>query len=277
MTTELGRDPQPYAGQEPLDPALLQAIRPTATRMAAAEDAFIQLLSEDIATLVRHLPDRGWQLCERIARTVLWLALTDQPADTAVQSLHWLGAANQADGFPASDYVTVGHALVRIAREMSGIKWTTTTGSAWIRFFMWLQPHLQAGAKQAAHPEAAYPEPAAQQAAPQQQVPQQAAHPDTAYQQALRQQALHQEAARRQAAADHEAAQRQAFEQEAARQQAAADHEAAQRHAFDQGVHDTADDVDVSALADLLKGETEPAPAPVRDQTMPLTALDPDE
>ena len=70
MTTELGRDPQPYAGQEPLDPAVLQAIRPTATRMAAAEDAFIQLLSEDIATLVRHLPDRGWQLCERIARTV---------------------------------------------------------------------------------------------------------------------------------------------------------------------------------------------------------------
>jgi hypothetical protein len=233
--TELARDAQPYAGQEPLDPALLQAIRPSATRMAAAEDTFIQLLSEDIATLVSHLPDRGWQLCERIARTVLWLALTDQPADVAVQSLHWLGEANQADGFPASDYVTVGHALVRIAREMSGIKWTTTTGSAWIRFFMWLQPHVQAGAKQAAHPEAAY------------------------QQQAVQQPVVHQQAA----------------QQEAARQQAAAEHEAAHREAFDQAVHDTAVDVDVSALADLLRGEGEPAP--VRDQTMPLTPLDHDE
>jgi len=62
-----------------------------ATRMAAAEDAFIQLLNEDIATLVRHLPDRGWQLCERIARTVLWLALSDQPADAAIQSLQHTG------------------------------------------------------------------------------------------------------------------------------------------------------------------------------------------
>jgi hypothetical protein len=228
--TELARDAQPYAGQEPLDLVLLQAIRPSATRMAAAEETFIQLLNEDIVTLVRHLPDRGWQLCERIARTVLWLALTDQPADVAVQSLHWLGEANQADGFPASDYVTVGHALVRIAREMSGIKWTTTTGSAWIRFFMWLQPHVQAGAKQAAHPEAAY-----------------------------QQQAVQQEAARQQATADHQAPHR----------------EAPHREAFDQAVRDTAVDVDVSALADLLRGEGEPVP--VRDQTLPITALDHDE
>ena len=118
--------------------------------MAAAEDTFVQLLAEDIGSLVRHLPDRGWQLCERTARTVLLLALSDQSADAAIQSLHWLGEANQADGFPSSEYVTVGHALVRIAREMSGLNWTTTTGSAWIRFFMWLRPHLLAGAQQQA-------------------------------------------------------------------------------------------------------------------------------
>jgi hypothetical protein len=182
--SELVRDTQSDAGPEPLDPAVLQAIRPSATRMAAAEDAFIQLLSEELGTLVSHQPDRGWQLCERIARTVLWLALSDQSAEAAVQSLYWLGEANQADGFPASEYVTVGHALVRIAREMSGIKWTTTTGSAWIRFFMWLQPYLQAGAGQ-------------------QVVPRQAAR-----QEAARQQAVHQ-----QATDDHEAAHRAAFDQ----------------------------------------------------------------
>jgi hypothetical protein len=162
MTTEPARDTGPDAGPEPLDSALLQAIRPSAARMAAAEDTFVQLLVEDIGSLVRDLPDSGWQLCERTARTVLWLALSDQPADVAIQSLHWLGEANQADGFPSSEYVTVGHALVRIAREVSGLNWTTTTGSAWIRFFMWLRPHLQAGAQQqAARQEAAREEAAA--------------------------------------------------------------------------------------------------------------------
>jgi len=171
MTTEQIRDTQSDAGPEPLDPALLRAIRPSATRMAAAEDAFVHLLHEDIETLVQQLPGGGWPFCERTARVVLWLALSDQSAEAAIQALHWLGEENQADGFPQSEDVSIGHALVRIARETSGVNWTTTTGSAWIRFFMWLKPHLRAGA---------------------------------------RQQAARQEAARHQAAADHKAARRTA-------------------------------------------------------------------
>jgi hypothetical protein len=150
MTTELTRDPQSGVGPEPPDPALLQAIRPSALRMAGAEESFIQLLHEDIASLVQHLPERGWPFCERTARTILWLALSDHAADTIIQAVYWLAAANQADGFPPSQYVTLGHALVRTAREMSGTHWTTTTGSAWIRFFMWLQPYLQADSRQQA-------------------------------------------------------------------------------------------------------------------------------
>jgi hypothetical protein len=166
MTTELIRDPQSSTGPEPPDPALFQAIRPSASRMAAAEELFVQLLHEDIGAFLQHLPDRGRAFCERTARTVLWLVLSDQSADAVIQALYWLGAANQADGFPPSEYVTVGHALVRTAREMSGTHWTTTTGSAWIRFFMWLQPYLQAdtrqqvGRQQESHQEAA-PEQAA--------------------------------------------------------------------------------------------------------------------
>jgi len=148
MTTELTRDPPADTAPEPLDPALLRAIRPSATRMAEADDAFVRLLHEDLGTLVGQLPDGGWPFCERTARTVLRLALSDQSAEVAVQSLRWLSEANQADGFPPSEYVTIGHALVRIAREMSGARWSTTTGSAWIRFFMWLQPYLKAGTRQ---------------------------------------------------------------------------------------------------------------------------------
>jgi hypothetical protein len=229
---------------------VLQAIRLSATRMAAAEDAFVQLLREEIGTLVRHRPDQGWQLCERIARTVLWLALSDQSAEAAVQSLYWLGEANQADGFPASEYVTVGHALVRIAREMSGIKWTTTTGSAWIRFFMWLQPYLQAGAGQ-------------------QVVPRQTAYQEAARQEAARQEAVRQEAVRQ------EAARQEAARQEAARQQAIDDHEAAHRAAFDQAIRPTVTDLDAIALASLLAKEEEGEEGePAPDEPAPGTTDD---
>ena len=163
--TELTRETLPETGPEPLDPAVLQAIRSSASRMAGAEEAFIRLLHEEIETLVGPLPDAGWPMCERTARAILWLALSDPPADAVTHSLRWLREANQADGFPESEYVSIGHALVRIAREMAGTRWTTTTGSAWIRFFMWLQPHLQTDARR----------PAARQPAPHQdEVPREA-------------------------------------------------------------------------------------------------------
>lgn len=178
MTTEMVRDMQSDGGPPPLDPALLQVIRPSANRMAAAEGSFVQMLHEDISTLLRQLPDNGWGFCERMVRTVLWVVLADQPPEAAIEGLYWLGSTNQAEGFPTSEYVSVGHALVRVVRDMSAEKWTTTMGSAWIRFFMWMQPYLQAAAQQVA---------------------------------------AQQEAARRQAAAQQEAARRQAFDQVARR------------------------------------------------------------
>lgn len=231
MATELTRD----TGQELPDPALLQAIRPSARRMAAGEAAFIRLLHEEIEPLVRRLPDRGWPLCERTARAVLWLTLSDPPREEVITWMHWLGAMNQADGFPPSEYVRIGHALVWTAREMSGPRWSTTTGSAWIRFFLWLQPLLQAGARRLAVP---------------------------------RQRATFQEhAAPRQQATFHERVQTAPREehvpetapQPAVPQQAAPAHEAASR---------TTGDTEVSPSADPSPGEDESAP----DQVMPGAA-----
>ncbi|MBO0804463.1 MAG: hypothetical protein J2P25_15480 [Nocardiopsaceae bacterium] len=165
MRTDMARDAQP-GGDPPLDPALLQVIRPSANRMAAAEGSFIRLLHEDAENLVRELPDNGWGFCERTVRTVLWLILAEQPLELGIEGLYWLGSTNQAEGFPASEYVSVGHSLVRVVRDMSGDRWATTMGSAWIRFFMWMQPYLQAGAQQmAAQQEAERRRAAAQQEA----------------------------------------------------------------------------------------------------------------
>jgi len=174
MTTGMVSGTQPDGGPPPLDPALLQVIRPSASRMASAEGSFIQMLHEDIEGLVRYLPDGGWGFCERTVRTVLWLALTDQPAEAAVEGVYWLGSVNGSEGFPASEYVSIGHSLVRVARDMSGENWSTTTGSSWVRFFMWMQPYLQVAAEHVA---------------------------------------AQQDADRRQAAAQHEAERRQAFDQ----------------------------------------------------------------
>jgi hypothetical protein len=191
--TELTRETLPDDGPQMLDPAVLQAIRPSASRMAGTEEAFVRLLHEEIETLVSQLPDQGWPLCERTARAILWLVLSDPAADVVGPSLRWLSEANQADGFPQSEYVSIGHALVRIAREMSGTKWSTTTGSAWIRFFMWLQPHLQGGARQPAPRQEAAP----REAASHDSAPRETAHRETAPQQIV---IPSQEAARRHAA-----------------------------------------------------------------------------
>jgi hypothetical protein len=170
MTTGLVTGSGPDGGPAPLDPALLRVIRPSASRLAADEGTFVHLLHEDIAGALRHLPDGGWGCCERIVQTVLWVVLAQQPPQTLAEGLSWLGAANQAEGFPVADYVSVGQALVRVVRDMSGSGWTTQTGSAWIGLFMWMQPHLRAAADQvAAQQEAARRHAAAQQEAAQRQ------------------------------------------------------------------------------------------------------------
>lgn len=174
MTSDIVSGAQPDGGPPPLDPELLQVIRPSANRMASAEGSFIQMLHDDIEGLVQHMPDKGWGFCERTVRTVLWLVLTDQSVAEAVEGVYWLGSVNGAEGFPASEYVSIGHSLVRVARDMSGEYWSTTTGSSWVRFFMWMLPYLQTAAEHVA---------------------------------------AQQEADRRQAAAAYEAARRQAFDQ----------------------------------------------------------------
>src|SRR5579859_932336 len=113
MTTELVAGP---------DDALLQAVRPSASLMAADQELFVCLLREDIGSLVWRLPDGGWGFCERTARLVLWLTGPGQPQEAVAEAMQWFATANQADGFPLSEYVSVGHALVRVAREMSGTR-----------------------------------------------------------------------------------------------------------------------------------------------------------
>jgi hypothetical protein len=151
----------PSIAPQPLDQALLQTIRASAGRLIELEDAFIRQLQYELTTLI---PDSaslqaagGWRFCERMARALLWAAVTDQPPDVIASTLGQLGARNWQDGFPETQYVSVVHALVRAVRDLSADDWSASMSSAWISYFMWVKPYLMLGAQQAAAQQAANP------------------------------------------------------------------------------------------------------------------------
>jgi hypothetical protein len=159
----------PPIAPPPLDPGLLRVIRASADRLIQLEDAFTGQLQYELATLI---PDSaslrtagGWAFCDRMARTLLWAAVTDQPPDVVADILRQLGARNWLDGFSETQYVSVAHALVRAVRDLCADDWSTSMSSAWITYFTWIRPYLMLGAQQAAAQQAADRKAASQQAA----------------------------------------------------------------------------------------------------------------
>jgi hypothetical protein len=173
MANDLGYGAPPTELQpQALDPGALQVIRQSADRLAQMEYTFIRQLHYDVTRLI---PDAAgapaadmWAFCERMMQSLLWVALTDQPPQVIIDTLRQVGARNRFEGFPDAQYVSVAHALVRTVRDLSGNDRSASTGSAWISYFMWIKPHLLAGARQAAAEQAADQAAAAQQAAAQQ-------------------------------------------------------------------------------------------------------------
>jgi hemoglobin-like flavoprotein len=133
----------------PLDPGVLQVIRSSVGRLAQYQQAFIQQLHSDLATLIPAPANVLWVFCERMVQSVLWVAVTDEPPSVVADTLRRVGASNRLQGFPDDQYVNVAHALVRAVRELSGYDWSASMGSAWISYFLWMRPHLLAGAGQA--------------------------------------------------------------------------------------------------------------------------------
>jgi hypothetical protein len=88
-------------------------------------------------------------------RSLLWVALTDQPLGMVADTLRQVGAQNWAEGFPDTLYGNVAHAMVQTVQNLCAHDWSASMGSAWITYFMWIKPHLLAGAQQAAAQHAA--------------------------------------------------------------------------------------------------------------------------
>jgi hypothetical protein len=148
-----------------LDPGVLEVIRSSAIRLFRIEDVFVGQLRTDIAALIPGMAANGQAFCERMVRTLLWVAVTDEPPNVVADTLHWAGARNWLEGFPEEHYVSVANALVRVVRSLSGSDQVTSIGSAWVSYFLWARPYLIAGGRQAAAQQAAAEQAAAEQAA----------------------------------------------------------------------------------------------------------------
>lgn len=134
-------------------------VRQSAARLSRDRDAFTRQFHYEVTRLVPDLagpqaPDM-WAFCERMAQTLLWVALTDQPLGVVADTLRRVGALNWAEGFPEAQYASVAHALVQTVHYLSDSDWSASMGSTWISYFMWIKPHLLAGAEQAAAEHAA--------------------------------------------------------------------------------------------------------------------------
>jgi hypothetical protein len=158
MTSDLTR-----SAIAPADPGVRHVIRPSASRLARAEDVFTEQLHYEVVGLIpdlaNHLGGDEWTFCQRTVQALLWSALTDEPPHVVSGALRRLGAVNQMAGFPEGQYLGLAHALFRAVRELTDDDWSTSLGSAWISYFQWMQGHLVTGAQQA-------PRPAAQPSAP---------------------------------------------------------------------------------------------------------------
>lgn len=129
-------------------------VRQSAARLSRDRETFTRQFHYDVTSLIPDLagdpaPDM-WAFCERMVQTLLWVALTDQPLGVVADTLRRVGAQNWADGFPEGQYPSVAHALVQTVHYLSDSDWSASMGSTWISYFMWIKPHLLAGAEQAA-------------------------------------------------------------------------------------------------------------------------------
>jgi hypothetical protein len=172
------RPPRPQADQQQeappplgIDPGIWPIIRQSAARLSRNEDAFIRQLHYNITRLIRgparaQAPDM-WVFCERMVRSLLWAALTDQPLGVVADLLRKAGAQNWVEGIPDTLYVDVARATVQTVHHLCAHDGSATAASAWITYFMWIRPHLLAGAQQAATQHAAVQQAAEREAAAQ--------------------------------------------------------------------------------------------------------------
>ncbi len=155
--------PAPEAGPATLGGPATPAPRPapetarlvqfSCQRLLVVEPDFAAAFHSSLCELAPELAlsdlPAGRQLSGAVAHCVLWAALTRDPADKVEHTVRGFAADHHGRGYPDGAYGCLCHALLRSARAVLFPSWSSQLSSGWVSYSMWLQPHLQAGARAA--------------------------------------------------------------------------------------------------------------------------------
>jgi hypothetical protein len=122
-------------------------------RLLAVEPEFAEVFHRELCALTPSMllaPTCSPALSAEVAHCVLWAALTQDPADVVEAAVRDFAAGHRGRGFPDDAYPSIGHALLRSVRATLPAGWSSELSSGLVSYALWLQPHLQAGARSAA-------------------------------------------------------------------------------------------------------------------------------
>lgn len=112
-------------------------------------DAFHHALRELTPDVSGSSTGPDSSLSGALAHCVLWAALTHDRMEVVEGKVRDFAADHHTHGFPDDAYPNVGHALLRSVRNTLPAGWSSELSSSWVSYVLWLQPHLEAGARSA--------------------------------------------------------------------------------------------------------------------------------
>ncbi|MGW2744723.1 hypothetical protein [Streptomyces sp. NPDC001450] len=138
-----------YTGARP--PAeSLRSVQFSCQLLSRNQGRFMDSFYESMVVLVpqvRELPPRaGRPLCNRLAQSVLWAALTQDAPEAVEATLRQVGGGIQQQGFFDGWHWSFGAALLDTVRQIHRSEWGSRLSSDWIAFYTWLSGNLRLGA-----------------------------------------------------------------------------------------------------------------------------------
>jgi hypothetical protein len=134
-------------------PATARLVQFCCQRLLVVEPEFAGVFHQELCGLTPppSLPAIASRagLSGALAHSVLWAALTRDPAASVEGRIRTLAADHHARGFPDDAYPSLCHALLRSVRATLPNGWSSELSSGWVSYALWLRPHLELGARSA--------------------------------------------------------------------------------------------------------------------------------
>lgn len=133
------------------EPRTARLVQFCCQRLVGVEGEFAIAFRDELRRLTPGVPllstRSGDDFAYALAHCVLWAALTRDPVDVVEETVRAFAADQQGRGFADIAYAALGHALLRAARVTFPAGWNAELSSGLVSYALWLQPHLELGAR----------------------------------------------------------------------------------------------------------------------------------